>query len=141
MIKSMVPKLRRRIGDDVEPYAFPDERLEGFIQDAVDHLETGMYKKGRRVMGDSIVDSEGNAVILSGSEQAIYVIQAAILFTKATKSRADRDNFALRKPNLSVDTSGQSSDHEKTIAILEDELRKTITSLAIMNIGGYRVEP
>lgn len=137
----MVPKLRRRIGDDVEPYAFPDERLEGFIQDAVDYLETGMYKKGRRVMGDNIVDSEGNAVILSGSEQAIYVIQAAILFTKATKSRADRDNFALRKPNLSVDTSGQSSDHEKTIAILEDELRKTITSLAIMNIGGYRVEP
>lgn len=141
MIKSMVPKLRRRIGDDVEPYAFPDERLEGFIQDAVDHLETGMYKKGRRVMVDNIVDSEGNAVIISGGEQAIYVIQAAILFTKATKSRADRDNFALRKPNLSVDTSGQSSDHEKTIAILEDELRKTITSLAIMNIGGYRVEP
>ena len=35
---------------------------------------------------------------------------------------ADRDNFALKKSNLSVDTSKQSEDHARTIEMLEKKL-------------------
>lgn len=133
-----IEKLRRRIHDtDSSPPAYSDELLYGYIGDAVDELELGLYKKGRRVNNGDFTNVGGVSISVPSVDQSIYALQAAILFTKGVKSRSDRDNFSLRKPNLSVDTSGQSKDHAETLRSLEQELRAKIISMA--NIGGYQV--
>lgn len=68
----------------------------------------------------------------------VYAIQAAILVVTAIKIKADRDNFSLRKPTLSVDTSRQSQDHAVTLQILKDDLNVRIVSIMTSNLTGYR---
>ena len=133
-----IAKLRRRIHDtDSFPPTYSDELLYGYIGDAVDELELGLYKKGRRVDDGDFVTLGGSSIRVPSTDQSLYALQAAILFTKAIKSRSDRDNFSLRKPNLSVDTSGQSQDHAETLMSLEQELRAKLISMA--SVGGYLV--
>lgn len=136
-MKSTISKLRRRANDTVQPYTFSDELLYGFIADAVDALELESLRMGRAVKDGDFIDARtGRPVEVSSSEQAVYVLKAFILLTTAIKSGSDRDNFNLRKPNLAVDTSKQSSDHAETIRLLNQELDKLLFNLIFNGSGG-----
>jgi hypothetical protein len=133
-----IDKLRRRIHDtDSTPPTYSDENLYGYIQDAVDEMESGLYKRGRTTMNGDFTNTGGHPVKVPSIDQSLYALQAAILFTKGIKSRSDRDNFSLKKPNLSVDTSGQSADHAQTLESLERELRARIIAMA--DFSGFHV--
>lgn len=135
-----IGQLRRRINDTNETSpTFSDEQLYGYISDAVDHLELTSFKKGRAVEdGDFVSGTSLLPVTVPRPEQFLYVLQAAILVTMGIKSKADRDNFSLRKPNLSVDTSRQSSDHAETIRSLQDELNTRLFNMSSTTFSGAR---
>ena len=135
---STIGKVRRRINDiDPSVYLYTDEELYGYVGDAVDHLEMNYFKRGRTVDGgDFVLVSSNHMVLVPPAEQNVYAIQATILITTSIKSKADRDNFSLRKPNLSVDTSRQSSDHAETLSKLEGELHSHLFTLS--SISGAR---
>jgi len=134
-MQKAINKLRRRINDtDQSSPVYQDEELYDLIADAVDELELHMYQKGRTVAdGDFVRQGSGLPVTVTPAEMSLYVLQAALIFAMGTKAKADRDNFSLRKPNLSVDTSGQSADHAETIRILQDEIRRTLMNLVVIN--------
>lgn len=133
--------LRRRINDlDIDDAPlFEDETLYQYIADAVDELELFMFKKNRYVDGGDFRDALTDQVVhVTQPERMVYAIQAAILVVTAIKIKADRDNFSLRKPTLSVDTSRQSQDHAVTLQILKDDLNVRIVSIMTSNLTGYR---
>ena len=133
--------LRRRINDlDIDDAPlFEDETLYQYIADAVDELELFMFKKNRYVDGGDFRDTLTDQVVhVTQPERMVYAIQAAILVVTAIKIKADRDNFSLRKPTLSVDTSRQSQDHAVTLQILKDDLNVRIVSIMASNLTGYR---
>lgn len=133
--------LRRRINDlDIDDAPlFEDETLYQYIADAVDELELFMFKNNRYVDGGDFRDTLTDQVVhVTQPERMVYAIQAAILVVTAIKIKADRDNFSLRKPTLSVDTSRQSQDHAVTLQILKDDLNVRIVSIMTSNLTGYR---
>lgn len=135
-----IKALRRRINDiDEDAPLFSDEDLYNYIADAVDELELSLFKKDRYVDGGNFKKTTTDEVAtVPQPERMIYVIQAAILVITAIKIKADRDNFALRKPTLSVDTSRQSRDHAETLQILKEDLITRIVSVMTSVMTGYR---
>lgn len=139
-MKRAINRLRRRIHDmDQENLRFTDDDLYGYISDAVDELEMGRYAKGVAVdEGDFVRRADGRPVVITIDDMVIYTIKAQILLKLSLKDIADRDNFSLRKNNLSVDTTKQSSDHKETLEILEKHLDQYI--YRSRKIVGVRVE-
>lgn len=131
-----IAKVRRRIDDTSTPPLYSDLDIYGYISDAVDELESTNYHKGIYVE-----DGDFSSPI-SNTDQSIYALRAAIIVLQGIKSRTDRDNFALRKQNLTVDTSGQSSDLAVTIKLLSDELEKSISNSIFLASfkAGFRIE-
>lgn len=139
-LNHMISMLRRRINDtDTDAPLYEDEDLYYFLTDAVDELELYLFKKNRYISDGEFRDVLTNKeIVVPHPERIIYVIQAAILVITAIKIKADRDNFALRKPTLSVDTSRQSQDHAKTLEILKEDLTARIVSVVSSTMVGYR---
>lgn len=125
-MQDVIAKVRRQINDlDIseDTLLFSDEEIYGYIVDACDELELSFLRRNRAVEnGDFVNETTGQPVRVKGSERTIYALKAAIKIVQAIKARADRDNFALKKSNLSVDTSKQSEDHARTIEMLEKKL-------------------
>lgn len=142
-MQDAIKKLRRRVNDfSSDSPIFSDVEMYEFISDAVDELEIEYLKKGRRVYnGDFVyIKDTSKTVKVTPAETNIYALQAAIFLTLSIKSQADRDNFSLRKPNLSVDTSHQSKDHLDTLNLLKKELHGALMrNLSSSSIGGFRV--
>ncbi len=139
-ISHTINMVRRKINDpNIDAPLFTDSEICDYIADAVDELELFLFKKGRYVdegqFKDALTDRETS---VPQPERTIYSIQASILIITAIKIKADRDNFALRKPTLSVDTSRQSSDHAETLAILKSELMSRIVGLVTSTVMGFR---
>ncbi len=139
-IKYTIDVLRRRINDtDDNAFLYEDIDLYYYISDAVSELEVSLFQKGVYVdKGDFRSMLSDEVVFVPQPDRVIYAIQAAILVITAIKIKADRDNFALRKPTLSVDTSRQSQDHAETLNILKDDLMARIVSTATFSLTGFR---
>lgn len=139
-MKRAISRLRRRVHDlDEENLRFSDKVLYEYISDAVDELEIHDYKKGVYVAnGDFLSKKDNSPVIVSPEDIAIYTLKSHILLKTGIKDVADRDNFSLRKNNLSVDTTKQSTDHAVTLKELEAQLRQMLYRKNV--IRGYRIE-
>lgn len=125
-MQDVIAKVRRQINDlnlPEDTLLFTDEDIYGYIIDAVDEMEISFLRRNRAVQdGDFIDEATEQPTKVKGSERTMYALQASIKIVQSIKARADRDNFALKKSNLSVDTSRQSEDHARTIEMLEKKL-------------------
>lgn len=139
-VKDTINRLRRSINDLEEERDFTDQILYEYLQDAVDELEMGDYKKGRYINTGEFYNSKNIIEWVPNTERMLYSVKAHILMKTGIKDKADRDNFLLRKNKLTIDTSSQSDDHEKTISILNERLNKMLYQLKHSPISGVRVE-
>lgn len=139
---AVIGRLRRKISDtDTLDFTYQDEDLYNYISDAVEELEAGAYSKSYEVSnGDFILTSDGiTPAELTSKDINVYLIQAHIIITQALKSQADRENFALRKNGLTVDTTMQSANHDNTLKELKQDLSRAIVR-ATSGIIGTRIE-
>lgn len=130
-----VNMLRRRIGDTEEPYAFTEELLTGYVEDAVIQVETD-YAAGYSVEFGFFTDD----IPLPNAN--LFVVKAHYLFALRTKGKADRDNFRMVKGRLTLDNTNQAADHAETIRFLDEEYKKTLYRVKSggSSIKGVRVE-
>lgn len=119
-IDNCLSKLRRRVGDTDEPYAFDDGLLVDYINDAVDLVELDYTR------GYSLTDLGNFNKSPSSIDCTLFAIKAHWLFKLRTKDKADRDNFLLRKGRLTLDNTEQADDHGKTLEIIDKEYRETL---------------
>lgn len=139
-VKDTLERMRRSISDIEEEQDFSDDTLYYYLCDAVDELEIGDYKKGLHVDKGDFYDSKNRVVSIPSTDKMLYALKAHILFKTSIKDKADRDNFALHKNKLTVDTSGQSNNHKQTLEMLETRLSKLLYQLNNRLIHGIRVE-
>lgn len=127
--------LRRRIGDDVEPFVFSDDSLTGYIEDAVAQVELDLPRGF--VVDFGTFNQEPNK-----SDGILFAIKAHYLVKLRTKDKSDRDNFLLRKGSLTLDNTKQSSDHKETLDLLESEYKKALFQVRNggLSIKGVRME-
>lgn len=139
-VAKAIERLRFRIRDTNDSaYTFSSEELYEYLSQAVDELEIREYKKGIYLEdGEFRRRASGSPAKVDHADITIYTLKAHILIKMSLKDQADRDNFALRKNNLSVDTTGQSKNHAESIEYLEKQLKRLIFSSS--RIYGVRVE-
>lgn len=139
-IKDTIARLRRSINDLEEEQDFTDEVFYDYLRDAVDELEAGEYKRHREIKNGDFYSSNGRVQSVANAERTLYALKAHSNIKLGIKDKADRDNFMLRKNNLTVDTSGQSDNHKNTLSILDAKINKLLYQLRYSNINGVRVE-
>jgi hypothetical protein len=111
--------LRRRIGDNVDPFTYDDDLLTGYIEDAVAQVELDWAR------GFS-VDFGSFNIEPTKQDANLFCVKAHYLMKVSTKDQADRNNFRMVKGRLTLDNTNQAKDHKDTLELLEREYKRTL---------------
>jgi hypothetical protein len=111
--------LRRRIGDNVDPFTYDDDLLTGYVEDAVAQVELDWAR------GFS-VDFGSFNVEPTKLDANLFCIKAHYLMKLSTKDQADRNNFRMVKGRLTLDNTNQAKDHKDTLDLIDKEYKKAL---------------
>jgi hypothetical protein len=126
--------VRRRIGDTETPFVFDDDIIDGYISDAILSVEADW---SRGIFLDGVDFSQP----IEKMDAMLFSVKAHYLIKLRTKDKADRDNFLMKKGRLTLDNTGQSSDHKDTLEMIEKEYSRLLYRLKHGgSIRGVRME-
>lgn len=128
VMNDLVSRLQRRLNDTENEFT----NLDGYIEDAIGELSY--------LFLDLEVTNGELSREVTNSEATIITIQAHILVETGLKSSSNRNNFRIKKENISIDNTQQSRDHGSTLNLLHEELDRAIHRHIVGDIEGIRVE-